>query len=209
VDNDPIHSSSKHHYAIFRCVLCRSTITSVYIGRYILLLRFGSAAITIVSTNSPFLDGHFLVMFVLPFFDTQLFLDDCFSFSRHNKKKKRKLSFWDDAYAAGVWTIDEPMQKNSKGPFGTTTYGMACDRLCSTLWQQRRWMVLLVAYSLAEALQSSARACGSWFSRVYRDFLVREPRIYTVDEHMYVLEDTNSMQSVFLFTFHVIIFSQI
>jgi hypothetical protein len=63
---------------------------------------------------------------------------------------------------------------------------MACDRLCSTLWQQRRWMVLLVAYSLAEALQSSARACGSWFSRVYRDFLVREPRIYTVDEHMYV-----------------------
>lgn len=194
------------------CVVQIDYYVGLYRSLYIVDKVWQRRYITIVSTNpSPFLDGHFLVMFVLPFFDTQLFLDDCFSFSRHNKKKKkkRKLSFWDDAYAAGVWTIDEPMEKNSKGPFGTTTYGMACDRLCSTLWQQRRWMVLLVAYSLAEALQSSARACGSWFSRVYRDFLVREPRIYTVDEHMYVLEDTNSMQSVFLFTFHVIIFSQI
>jgi hypothetical protein len=65
-------------------------------------------------------------MFVLPFFDTQLFLDDCFSFSRHNKKKKRKLSFWDDAYAAGVWTIDEPMEKKFKRSFwyDYVRYGM-------------------------------------------------------------------------------------
>lgn len=129
------------------------------------------------------------VLFVLPFFDTQLFWT-IVSFSRHNKKKKkkkRKLSFWDDAYAAGVWTIDEPMEKNSKVLLVLRTYGMACDRLCSTLWQQRRWMVLLVAYSLAEAftgLDESVRfvifPSLSWLSRSWAE------NIYSRRAHVYV-----------------------
>lgn len=82
------YTAAASHYAIFRCV-CRSTITSVYIGRYILLIRFGSAAITIVNP-SPFLDEAISVLFVLPFFDTQLFWTIVFLFPVTIRKRRRR-----------------------------------------------------------------------------------------------------------------------
>ncbi len=116
---------------------------------------------------------------VLFFFFSTRNLDDCFSFPlpvtiiRRENFRFEKMCC---AYAAGLWTIDEPMEENSK------VLWYVCDRLCSTLRQQRRWMV---AYSLAEAFTAGERGVRdfpslSWLSRSWAENIYSRAYVYVL-----------------------------